>query len=62
MVIDRMGDLPRDIVIQKAEALGGGLVVMLLYIEGGEKGLGLGFETPEIWQNIAPATRAQNCN
>ena len=46
MVIDRMGDLPRDIVIQKAEALGGGLVVMLLYIKGGEKGLDLDFETP----------------
>ena len=55
-----MGDLPRDIVIQKAEALGGGLGVMLLCIEGGEKGLG--FETPEIGQNIAPATLAQNCN
>ena len=60
MIIGRMGDLPRDIVIQKAEALGGGLVLMLLYIEGGEKGLG--FETPEIGQNIAPATLAQNCN
>ena len=48
MVIYRMGDLPRDIVIQKAEGLGGGLVEMLLYIKGGEKGLDFGFETPEI--------------
>ena len=45
VVIDRMGDSPGYIVIEKAEALGGGLVVMLLYIKGGEKGLDLGFES-----------------